>query len=126
MRLFFTETTPRTPEATRPAAAFCSGVLTKPLSCTTPLTVSTLTAKDFTSSLPKSALLILVVTTVSSMYSPVLSLVGVEAQPPSKVPSARVAVRVNRAVSFETEDVFMGGVGWVAVNDENRREGRIG
>lgn len=109
MRLFFTETTPVIDAASRSAEAFCAAVFTKPLSCTTPFMVSTLTANDFTASSARSALLIFVVMTVSSTYSPVLSLVRVEAQAVKKGPHASAAVRARSAASLVAVGVFMSG-----------------
>src|SRR5450830_110915 len=78
---FLTDFTPFTPRAISPALATDSGLATKPLSCTTPLKVSTLISVDFRVGSLKMLALTLVVSAVSSKYSPVPSLVGVDAQP---------------------------------------------
>ncbi|EEF26946.1 conserved hypothetical protein [Ricinus communis] len=95
-RSFFTAVTPLTPRATSPALAMSCGWATKPLSCTVPLKVSTLISVDFRVGSLKMLALTLVVMTESSTYSPVPSLVAVEAQP-VMAPSSDT---VNRAVAI--------------------------
>src|SRR5258707_442674 len=79
--LLVTDCTPRTPAASWPARDFSAAVSTKPLSCTTPLKVSTLISRALVVSSLTSAAFTLAVMVASSMYSPVLSLVGVLPQP---------------------------------------------
>lgn len=78
---FLTDFTPLTLPATSTALLMLAWELTKPLSCTTPLKVSTLVSADFSEGSLKTAALTFVVRIVSSRYSPVPSFVGVAAQP---------------------------------------------
>jgi hypothetical protein len=75
---FFTDLTPLTLRATSTALFAADCELTKPLSCTTPLKVSTLISADFSIGSLKTAALTLVVMTLSSTYSPVPSCFGVD------------------------------------------------
>jgi hypothetical protein len=78
---FLTDITPLTPLASSTALSMFDEELTKPLSWTTPLYVSTLISDDFNVDSRNIASLTLVVMTLSSIYSPALSLVDVAAQP---------------------------------------------
>src|SRR5256885_16389999 len=80
---FLTDFTPLTLRATSTALLMSVRELTKPLNCTTPLKVSTLTSADFSEGSLKIAAFTLVVMTVSSKYSPVPSCLGVDAHPRS-------------------------------------------
>ena len=93
-RSFFTEVTPATPLATLLALSMLALELTKPLNCTTPLKVSTLISADLSSGSENIAEITLVVTTESSIYSPVHSLLAVEAQPMAMAASNRAATKV--------------------------------
>jgi hypothetical protein len=96
VRLFFTATTPVVLAAISSARAFCSGVSTNPLSMTVPLKLSTLTSPPFTTGSCMYADLILDVIMLLSMYSPVLSFVGLPEHPFDSVaaqPRARTAIR---------------------------------
>jgi hypothetical protein len=78
---FLTDFTLLTLRATLTALYMSAWYLTKPLSWTVPLKVSTLISADFSEGSLNIAAFTLVVMTVSSMYSPVPSLVEVAAQP---------------------------------------------
>ena len=75
-----TAVTPLTLRATVVALLMSLWVAAKPLSCTRPLKVSTLMSPELRPGSFNIALLTLVVTTESSMYSPVPSVFAVEAQ----------------------------------------------
>src|SRR3989338_9897612 len=70
--------------------------LTKPLSWTVPLKVSTLISADFKVGSLNMAALILVVMTVSSTYSPVPSWVEVDAHPRTEASAMMKKKEVNR------------------------------
>src|SRR3954467_15967356 len=91
---FLTDFTPPTFFATMTAASEFACELTKPLSCTTPLNVSTLISADLRFGSPKIAVFTLVVITESSTYSPVPSDREVEAQP-MVAAAARIARKVD-------------------------------
>src|SRR4030095_1058339 len=78
---FLTDFTPPTVRVTSTAFVAAACELTKPLSCTTPLKVSTLISATFSEGSFRMADFTLVVIIVSSTYSPVLSCFGVDAQP---------------------------------------------
>jgi hypothetical protein len=67
-----TDFTPFTVRATDEAVAIFSAELTKPLSCTTPLNVSTLISETFRVGAFRIAALTPVVIAASSMYCPVV------------------------------------------------------
>jgi hypothetical protein len=92
---FLTDVTPPTPRVTFMAVAMLSWERTKPLNWTIPLKVSTLISLNFKLGSLKIAALTLVVITLSSMYWPVLSCFGVEAQPTT-------AVNMSAAMNVET------------------------
>src|SRR3989339_1553827 len=72
--------------------------VTKPLSWTTPLNVSTFISRDFRVGSLNIAAFTLLVMTLSSMYSPVLSCVEVEAQPYENS-SAIVIIKTEKNLS---------------------------
>jgi CRP-like cAMP-binding protein len=90
----FTAFTPSTLRATSTACERASAELTKPLSCTTPLKVSTLISPDFNVASLNIAAFTFVVIMLSSTYWPVLSCVGVDAQ---LINSARVDAAMRTA-----------------------------
>ena len=104
--LFFTVVTPRIVSARRPAWNFCSAVFTNPLSCTTPLNVSTVTSMAFTTGSFTKAAFTLSVIVLSSTNSPVLSFVAVEAQPALNAKKPRLAVN-KAARAMGLNDVFI-------------------
>jgi hypothetical protein len=95
---FLTELTPSMLRAMTIAWSMASFEVTNPLSCTTPLKVSTLTSLALTKGSSISAAFTLVVIQVSSMYSPVLSRVALPAHPTAVI---------NRAASSDVERAFM-------------------
>src|SRR5258706_8192564 len=78
---FLTDFTPLTLRATSTALLMSAWDRTKPLSCTTPLKVSTLISADFREGSLKTSAFTFVVMAVSSIYSPVPSCFDVDAQP---------------------------------------------
>src|SRR3954467_9923213 len=91
---FLTDFTPPTDCATFTAESALAWEATKPLSCTTPLNVSTLISADLRFGCSKIAVFTFVVITVSSTYSPVPSDREVEAQP-MVAAAARTARKVD-------------------------------
>src|SRR3990170_8958729 len=67
---FLTDFTPLTPLATATALLISARDLTKPVSCTMPLNVSTLISADLSEGSSSTAAFTLVVITASSTYSP--------------------------------------------------------
>src|SRR3990172_8757025 len=78
---FLTDFPPATPRATCTALSTSAWDLTKPLSCTTPLNVSTLISLTFRLASLKIAVFTFAVITESSTYSPLPSLVAVAPHP---------------------------------------------
>src|SRR5689334_20577648 len=95
---FLTDLTPSTPLATFTAVDSLLAELTKPLSWTMPLNVSTLISADLSVDSLRMAAFTLVVMTVSSTYSPVPACLVVEAQPNAlamrRIPTADASLRV--------------------------------
>src|SRR5690606_32736981 len=85
IRLFLTACTPLTLRATLVAFGMSWACLTKPLSWTVPLNVSTLISVDFKVGSFTIAAFTLVVIHESSTYSPVPSVFEVDAQPTTAV-----------------------------------------
>src|SRR5271157_5991121 len=107
---FLTDLTPGTLRATAIALLMSACELTKPLSCTTPLKVSTLISADFSDGSFITAALTFVVMTLSSTYSPVPSCLGVDAQPKQE---ASKSIRKSSVVS------------WLALQMDGESEERI-
>src|SRR4051812_42594159 len=106
---FLTDFTPPTFFATMTAESALACELTKPLSCTTPLKVSTLISADLRLGCSKIAVFTLAVTTLSSTYSPVPSDLEVDAQP-RVTAVARVAARAINVLFL-----VIGISGWRAI-----------
>src|SRR4030067_2665659 len=92
---FFTDLTPGTPRATSPALLTFCAESTKPLNWTSPLNVSTLIWSTFSDGSSKIAAFTLVVIAESSMYSPELSRVGVDAHPRNAVTNVMQTRKLN-------------------------------
>src|SRR4051812_43735429 len=96
---FLTSFTPPTFFAIVTAESALAWELTKPLSCTVPLNVSTLISADLRLGCSKIAVFTFAVITESSTYSPVPSDLGLEAQP-SAVTATRAARKVETVWIF--------------------------
>src|SRR5574340_1768915 len=106
-RPFSTATTPSTDFAISPARFFSVWVLTNPLSWTRPFTVRTCTSSALTVSSFTNSLLILVVITLSSTYSPVLDLVGEPAQAVNSAANAATTIIAVYRFRDEPMDVII-------------------
>src|SRR5476649_2808632 len=100
---FLTDVTPLMPMASWTARDIDDCELTKPLSCTTPLNVSTLTSVAFTCASSANTALTFVVIQLSVTYSPVPSCVGVDMQPVTDNRRAARATAEKRLSRFIAE-----------------------